>query len=68
MGRDFKTDRGNSECNIYKNCWLNVFYLFGVTGIHEQYYIFYRVMPLYFFPKSKSHSTDVFFNICKNIQ
>lgn len=40
-----------------------LFYLFGVTGIHEQYYIYDRVKPLYYFPKSQSHSRYVFFLI-----
>lgn len=44
-----------------------LFYLFGVTGIHEQYYIFYRVKPLYHF-QNPNHTLDIYFNICKNIQ
>lgn len=44
-----------------------LFYLFGVTGIHEQYYIFYRVKPLYYF-QNPNHTLDIFFNFCKNIQ
>lgn len=47
-----------------------LFYLFGVTGIHEQFYIYDKVKPLYYFPKSQSHSRYVcfFFYICENIQ
>lgn len=44
-----------------------LFYLFGVTGIHEQYYIFYRVKPLDYF-QNPNHTLDIYFDICKNIQ
>lgn len=43
-----------------------LFYLFVVTGIHEQYYIFYRVKPLYYF-QNPNHTIDIYFYICKNI-
>lgn len=45
-----------------------LFYLFdffGVTGIHEQYYIFYRVKPLYYFQNFNQSHFRYFFNICK---
>lgn len=37
-----------------------LFYLFGVTGIHEQYYIFDRVKPLYYF-QNPNHTLDNYF-------
>lgn len=44
-----------------------LFYLFGVTGIHEQYYIYNTVKPLYYF-QNLNHTLDIYFNVCKNIQ
>lgn len=44
-----------------------LFYLFGATGIHEQFYIYNRVKPMYYF-QNLNHTLDIYFNICKNIQ
>ena len=45
MGRNLKSDRGNSDWNIYKNCEgkLNALYVFSVTAIHKLYFIFKSV-------------------------
>lgn len=51
MGMNLKTDRGNSDRNIYRKCeWkLNALYLFGVFAIHKLYFVFKRVKQFLFF-------------------